>query len=69
MIDAMELEAAKKLAFGRIMRMASRPTQPGDVEEYERCRRIIMTDATDSAFVDTRPSLARHYGKGDVSQW
>lgn len=69
MVDAKELEAAKRLAFGRIMRMASRPTRPGDVEEYYRCRAILMTDAPDSAFVDTRPSLAKHHGKGDVSQW
>jgi hypothetical protein len=46
----MELEAAKRLALGRILRMASRPTQPGDVEEYNRCRAIIMTDAPDWAY-------------------
>lgn len=33
------------LAIGRILRMGSRPTQPGDVEEYERCRAIIMEHA------------------------
>ena len=31
------------LALGRILRLGSRPTQPGDVEEYERCRAIILT--------------------------
>jgi len=30
------------LAIGRIFRLCSRPAQPGDVEEYERCRRIIL---------------------------
>ena len=30
------------LAIGRILRMASRPAQPGDVAEYERCRALIM---------------------------
>ena len=30
------------LALGRILRMGSRPTLPGDIEEYERCRDIIM---------------------------
>lgn len=45
-----ELEAAKRLAFGRIMRMASRPAQPGDVEDYYRCRAILMTDAPDWAY-------------------
>lgn len=34
-----------ELALGRILRMGSRPTQPGDVAEYERCRTIIL-DAT-----------------------
>jgi len=32
------------LALGRIFRMAARPAQPGDVEEYERCRAIIMAE-------------------------
>lgn len=35
--------AAFELAFGRILRMGARPTQPGDIEEYERCRAIIMS--------------------------
>lgn len=30
------------LALGRILRLGSRPTQPGDVEEYDRCRAIIL---------------------------
>lgn len=30
------------LALGRIFRMASRPTQEGDVAEYERCRSLIL---------------------------
>lgn len=30
------------LAIGRIFRMASRPTKPGDVAEYERCRALIL---------------------------
>lgn len=31
-----------QLALGRILRLASRPNQPGDVEEYEHCRAIIL---------------------------
>lgn len=31
-----------ELALGRIFRMGARPTQDGDVAEYERCRGIIM---------------------------
>lgn len=50
MYDAAELAQAKRLAFGRIMRMASRPSQEGDVAEYYRCREILMTDAPESAW-------------------
>jgi hypothetical protein len=31
-----------QLALGRIFRMGSRPFQPGDIEDYERCREIIV---------------------------
>lgn len=62
MNDEMILDAAKKLAFGRIMRMASRPTQPGDIADYERCRAILMTDAP--GFVDVRPNYVRDRNKG-----
>jgi hypothetical protein len=34
--------SAVSLAIGRILRMASRPTQPGDIAEYERCRALIL---------------------------
>lgn len=37
-----EERAIVELALGRIFRMGSRATQPGDVAEYERCRAIIM---------------------------
>lgn len=30
------------LAIGRILRMGSRPGQPGDIEEYYRCRGIVL---------------------------
>lgn len=29
-------------AIGRIFSIASRPAQPGDVAEYERCRGLIL---------------------------
>jgi superfamily II DNA or RNA helicase len=35
----------KSLALGRILRLGARPAQPGDIEEYERCRAIVMADA------------------------
>jgi hypothetical protein len=54
------------LAIGRIFRIASRPTQPGDIEEYERCKAIIMdlAEASGHTIVDTRPNYARDYRKG-----
>lgn len=36
------------LAIGRILALGSRPAQPGDVEEYERCKAIIMAHAASS---------------------
>lgn len=35
-----------ELAIGRLLRIASRPFQPGDHEEYDRCRAVIMDGAT-----------------------
>lgn len=45
----MDAETKKivELAIGRIFRLGSRPTQPGDIEDYERCRAIIMGAAAD----------------------
>lgn len=37
-------EALRRLAFGRILKMASRPEQEDDAAEYERCRAIIIGD-------------------------
>jgi len=52
-----------QLALGRIFRMGQRPTQPGDVEEYERCRAIIL-DAVEPLAPDYRPNYARDRRKG-----
>jgi hypothetical protein len=41
-------ETVIALALGRIFRMGARPTQPGDVEEYERCRAIILKATEES---------------------
>ena len=46
------------LAFGRIFRLGSRPTQPGDVAEYERCRAIIL-DNTEPTPLGWQPNYAR----------
>jgi len=34
-----------ELAIGRILRMGSRPFREGDIEEYERCKAIVMDAA------------------------
>lgn len=44
-----EERAAVALALGRILRLASRPAEPGDAEEYERCRRMIVDIAPEGA--------------------
>jgi hypothetical protein len=60
-----EHERAKaiELAIGRILRIAQRPTQPGDVEEYERCRALIL-DLSDGPSLDYTPNYARDRLKG-----
>lgn len=40
-----EKRALVSLALGRIFRLGSRPAQPGDAEEYERCRAIVVEHA------------------------
>ena len=50
------------LALGRIFRMGSRPTQPGDIGEYERCRGIILDLCAPAA--DYAPNYARDRLKG-----
>jgi hypothetical protein len=62
-----EEKKIKELALGRILRMASRPSQPGDVEEYERCRAIIL-DMSEAQAPGWTPNYARdrkHGAQGD----
>ncbi len=51
-----------QLALGRIFRMGARPTQPGDIAEYERCRALIMD--LSAAQPDHAPNWARDRLKG-----
>jgi hypothetical protein len=37
-----DMPAEVQLALGRMFRLMSRPSQAGDVEQYETCRRIIL---------------------------
>lgn len=61
--DDQDQHALACLAIGRIFRLASRPEQPGDVAEYERCRAIVL-DAVEEMPVTYQPNYARDYGKG-----
>lgn len=59
-------EATKHLvrcAIGRIFMMGSRPTEPGDVEEYERCRAIILDNVEEQPLGWT-PNYARDRNSG-----
>lgn len=60
----MSNEKIIELALGRIFRMGARPTQPGDVEEYERCRAIILDASEAPAGDDRAPNFARDRRKG-----
>jgi len=53
---------AINLAIGRILRLGSRPEQPGDVAEYERCRSLIF-DLVECP-PDDRPNYARDWNRG-----
>jgi len=58
-----DIQALKCLALGRILRLGSRPFQEGDIEEYERCRAIIMAESPEPA-PDHRPNHAHDRRKG-----
>lgn len=47
-----------QLAIGRIFRLMSRPEQPGDVAEYERCRALIL-DLSEPVTPEYRPNWTR----------
>lgn len=47
---------AMQLAFGRILRIGSRPSQDGDVQQYEQAKRVFF-DAAEFLGID---SIVRH---------
>ena len=57
-----ETPLAVRLAIGRIFSLASRPEQPGDVEQYERCRAVIL-DCSEAP-QDHAPNYQRDRLKG-----
>lgn len=56
-----EVVALVSCALGRIFTMSMRPFQEGDIEEYERCRAIVLDNAGGYTFVDHRPNYALHH--------
>lgn len=57
-------QALAQLALGRIFRLAARPTQEGDAQEYERCRAIILDALEPSLTPEWTPNYARDHNKG-----
>lgn len=51
-----------QLAMGRILRLASRPSKAGDIQEYFRCRDIIMANAP--TLTDFAPNWVADKRKG-----
>lgn len=49
-----------QMAIGRVLRMMQRPTEPGDIEMYEKCRAIVM-DYAEASQMDLgySPNYAR----------
>lgn len=63
--DSFGADKVAELALGRILRMASRPEQPGDTAEYFRCRSLIL-DALEGTFAatDNAPCYVRDRNRG-----
>lgn len=61
-MDDDERRSAALLAIGRILRLGSRPARPGDIEDYERCRGVVL-DCTEPRD-DYEPNWARDRLKG-----
>jgi hypothetical protein len=53
-----------ELSFGRILKLGSRPEQPGDIEDYEKAKGVFL-DAAEYLGIknpkDTGISYARDY--------
>lgn len=63
--DSKQAETAMNLAIGRIFRLGSRPFQPGDIEQYEAAKDMILDVAEYFGItaIDKRPNYAASYSK------
>lgn len=55
---------AVQLALGRIFRLMSRPEQPGDAEQYEAARAVILAHVPAGVVPDYAPNWIRDRFKG-----
>lgn len=62
-IPTESVNAAIRLAIGRIFRLLSNPTNLGDIEKYERCRELILDLCKDPPENKT-PNYASDRNKG-----
>lgn len=62
------MPAEVQMALGRIFALMSRPTQDGDVEQYEAARRVVL-DHTNAVVADWVPDVNRDRFTGAQGQW
>lgn len=56
------MPAEVQMAIGRIFSLMSRPEQPGDVEQYEKARRVVLAFADDEGR-SSEPSYQFNYAR------
>jgi hypothetical protein len=59
----MDMPAEVQMALGRIFKLMSRPTQPGDVEQYEKARAVVLA-YSDEPKLDWVPNYCRDRLRG-----
>jgi hypothetical protein len=58
------MPAEVQLALGRIFLLLSRPEQPGDAEQYEAARAVVLSHAPPSIAIDHLPNWIRDRNRG-----
>ena len=62
-LNADERRRAVQLALGRIFRIMSRPAEPGDAEQYEAARQVVI-ECAPALPADWIPNYARDRNSG-----